>query len=75
VVELVERCHAHGTPVIAITDSPLSPLIRHARVSLSVTEAEVESFRSLSASMCLALTLVVALGERLDAGPLASGRG
>jgi DNA-binding MurR/RpiR family transcriptional regulator len=71
VLELVERCGAHDTPVIAITDSPLSPLIRSARASLIVTEAEIESFRLLSGSMCLALTLAVALGERLDAASAA----
>lgn len=67
VVTLVEQCHDIGVPVIAITDSPLSPLIRFASVGFEVVEAEVQAFRSLSASMCLALTLVVALGHRLDA--------
>ncbi len=67
IVTLVERCHDIGVPVIAITDSPLSPLIRFARVGFEVVEAEVQAFRSLSASMCLALTLMVALGHRLDA--------
>ncbi len=33
---------------------------------LEIEEAQVQSFRALSASMCLALTLVVAPGQRLD---------
>lgn len=66
VLGLVQRCSERGVPVIAITDGPLSPLVRSASVSLEVVEAEVETFRSLSASMCLALVLVVALGHRLD---------
>lgn len=67
VLSLVKRCHERRIPVIAITDSPLSPLARIATVSFEVVEAEVEAFRPLSASMCLALTLVVALGHRLEA--------
>lgn len=55
-----------GASIIAITDGPLSPLAPLARICLEVEEAEVESFRSLSACMCLALTLVVSLGHRLE---------
>ncbi len=72
VLALVRRCHERGLPVIAITDSPLSPLVRFATVSFEVIEAEVEAFRPLSASMCLALALVVSLGHRLQEVP-ASG--
>lgn len=66
VLSLVKDCHARSVPVIAITDSPLSPLARFASVSFEVIEAEVQAFRSLSASMCLALALVVSLGHRLE---------
>lgn len=65
---LVEVCRERGAPVVAITDGPLSPLARLATVSLEVVEAEVQAFRSLSASMCLALALAVALGQKLEAG-------
>ncbi len=68
VLSLVKDCHARAVPVIAITDSPLSPLVRFASVSFEVVEAEVQAFRSLSASMCLALALVVSLGHRLESG-------
>jgi hypothetical protein len=37
-----------------------------AKVAFEVLELEVAGFRSLSASMCLALGLVVSLGERLE---------
>jgi DNA-binding MurR/RpiR family transcriptional regulator len=66
VLALVERCAGRGVPAIVITDGPLSPLTPFATVSFEVIEAEVETFRSLSASMCLALVLVVALGHRLE---------
>lgn len=65
VIALVERCHENGVPIIGITDGPLSPLARLAQVSLEVVESEVQSFRPLSASMCLSLALAVSLGHRL----------
>jgi DNA-binding MurR/RpiR family transcriptional regulator len=75
VLALVERSAARGVPVVAITDGPLSPLLRHADVGFEVVEAEVEGFRPLSASMCLALSLVVALGHQLNRPPpLADGQ-
>ncbi|MCK4867609.1 MAG: MurR/RpiR family transcriptional regulator [Alphaproteobacteria bacterium] len=58
-----------GASIIAITDGPLSPLAPLAEICLEVEEAEVGSFRSLSACMCLALTLVVSLGHRMESNP------
>ncbi len=55
-----------GIPLVAITDSSLSPLARMADVSLVIHEAEVKSFRGLTASLCLAQTLAIALGVRQD---------
>jgi DNA-binding MurR/RpiR family transcriptional regulator len=53
-------------PVIALTDSPLSPLVEHANVSLEVQQAAVHMFRSLAVPMTLSITLVVALGKALE---------
>ena len=53
-----------GTPVVAITDSAFSPLAPIATVWLEVAEADRGAFRSLAATLCLAMTLAVALGER-----------
>lgn len=58
-----------GASIIVITDGPLSPLAPLAGTCLEVEEADVGSFRSLSACMCLALTLVVSLGHRLESSP------
>ncbi|MBZ9559398.1 MULTISPECIES: MurR/RpiR family transcriptional regulator [unclassified Modicisalibacter] len=55
-----------GVPVVAITDSNLSPLARSADVALVVLEAEVKSFRGLTASLCLTQSLAIALGVRRD---------
>ena len=56
---VVERAAASGTPLIAISDSRLSPVARDAEVCFEIKDAEVRQFRSLTASMCLAQTLVI----------------
>ncbi len=68
VLALVERCHRDGVPLIGITDGPLSPLARLADVGFEVVETEAHGFRTLSAAMCLALTLVLSLGHRVTTG-------
>ena len=66
-LQVVEHARDRGAAIVAITDGPLSPLVGPADVSFEVEEAQVETFRALSASMCLALALVVGLGHRLGA--------
>jgi len=56
---VVERAATNGTPLIAISDSRLSPVARDAEVCFEIKDAEVRQFRSLTASMCLAQTLVI----------------
>ncbi|QWW68909.1 MurR/RpiR family transcriptional regulator [Rhizobium sp. WYJ-E13] len=58
--ELADR----GVPVIAITDSAFSPLAACATHWFEVAEADFGGFRSLSASMALAMALPVAIAER-----------
>ena len=67
VVKVVRESAERGVPVIALTDSPLSPLVEHASVSLEVQEASVQMFRSLAVPMTLAVTLVVGLGRAIEA--------
>lgn len=57
-----------GTPLVVITDSPFSPLIPKIGVWFEVVEADYEGFRSLSASMALAMTLTVAVAEARRGG-------
>ncbi|PXX94875.1 MurR/RpiR family transcriptional regulator [Halomonas sp. LBP4] len=64
--EAAEEAVRRGIPLVVITDSTLSPLARVADVSLIVHEAEVKSFRGLTASLCLTQTLAIALGVRQD---------
>lgn len=51
-------------PVLAITDSPLSPLAQIARQWIEIPEADFEGFRSMAATLTLAMTLCVAVAER-----------
>ncbi|MBU2711175.1 MurR/RpiR family transcriptional regulator [Zooshikella harenae] len=56
----------NGVPLIVITDSQLSPLTQYADVCFVVKEAEVRSFRSLTASLCLAQTIAIGLAYRVE---------
>jgi DNA-binding MurR/RpiR family transcriptional regulator len=65
VIEAAADCHARGVPVIAITDSPLSPLKANARISFELGDDSSRPFRSLVAPLCLAQALVVSTGHQL----------
>jgi DNA-binding MurR/RpiR family transcriptional regulator len=66
VVNIVEQAALRGVPVVAISDSTLSPLAKNARVLFAVPEHEYTFSRSLAAPMCLAQALCVALAARLQ---------
>lgn len=66
-VELTGHLAGRGVPVIAITDSPFSPLVPSADVQFEIVEADYSGFRSLSATLCLAMALAVATGARRGA--------
>lgn len=64
-IAVAKRASERGLRIVAITDSPLSPLAPLATVAFEIEDAEVQSFRSLTATMCLAMALVVGLGQHL----------
>ncbi len=66
VVNIVDECSQRKVPVVAISDSTLSPLAKAASVLLAVPEHEYTFSRSLAAPMCLAQALTVALAARLQ---------
>jgi DNA-binding MurR/RpiR family transcriptional regulator len=66
VVNVVDATAARGVPVLAISDSTLSPLAKSVRVLFAVPEHEYTFSRSLAAPMCLAQALCVALAARLQ---------
>ena len=65
VVSLAQDLKERGLAVIAITDGPLSPLAAAAAIAFELHEDETHAFRSLVAPMCLAQSLVVALGHQI----------
>jgi DNA-binding MurR/RpiR family transcriptional regulator len=66
VVNVVEQTAARGVPIVAISDSTLSPLAKSAGVLFAVPEHEYTFSRSLAAPMCLAQAICVALAARLQ---------
>ncbi|WP_343115564.1 MurR/RpiR family transcriptional regulator [Ostreiculturibacter nitratireducens] len=61
-VALVEGAAARGVPVVAITDTAISPIAGSAAALLTVPEVDFGAFRSLSATLALAISLAVAVG-------------
>ena len=72
VAAITETAAASGTPIIAITDSQLSPLAKLASALFTIREDEYTFSRSLAAPMCLAQALTVALASALQ--PEAEGK-
>lgn len=61
-LDLVEQVAARGIAVVAITDKTFSPLQKCGALTLTVSEVDFGAFRSLSATLCLAIALSVAVG-------------
>ncbi len=63
-IDLARHAAEAGHDVVAITDALNSPLHKIGTLSLMVSELDVGAFRSLSASLSLAMALSVAVGAR-----------
>jgi DNA-binding MurR/RpiR family transcriptional regulator len=63
-VALARAAAQKSIPVVAVTDNPFSPLAQIAETWLEVSEANFEGFRSMAATLTLAMTLTVAVAER-----------
>jgi len=74
VAQVVRESKQRGVKIIAMTDSPLSPLAEHADVSLEVQQAAVGLFRSLAVTMTLAVTLIVGLGRAVEGKRQGNGK-
>ena len=66
VVNIVNETASRKAPIVAISDSTLSPIAKAATVLFAVPEHEYTFSRSLAAPMCLAQALTVALAARLQ---------
>lgn len=69
VVNIAEDCAQAGVPIIAISDSTLSPLMKSASILFAVPEHDYTFSRSLAAPMCLAQALMVGVAARLQDDP------
>ena len=65
-VQVVSIARKRQVPIIVITDSLLNDIAGQATVCFEVHDAEVYSFRSLTASMCLAQVLTTSLAVEKD---------
>jgi DNA-binding MurR/RpiR family transcriptional regulator len=63
-VALAEAAVARGADLVVVTDLPTSPLASLEAIRFMVTEIDVGAFRSLSATLTLAMTLAVGVGTR-----------
>jgi DNA-binding MurR/RpiR family transcriptional regulator len=63
-IELTRQIVAQKTPLVAITDSPFSPLAMSTNVWFEVVETNFEGFRTLAATVTLAAALSVAVAEK-----------
>lgn len=61
--EYVQQASAQGVPVVAITDSPFSPLAHKGDVWLEVVDTDFEGFRSIAATLTVATALTVSVGN------------
>ena len=62
-LSLAADARALDLPVVALTDHITSPVARHANAVLAVPEVDFGAFRSLSATLSMAMALAVAVGS------------
>jgi DNA-binding MurR/RpiR family transcriptional regulator len=65
VIQAAEAHAGRGGKVLAMTDTPVSPLVPIATVVLEAPEQDPGHLRNMVAPMCLAHVLVDAVRERL----------
>ena len=61
--EVVDICVKQKVPVVALTDSVLSPIAQPNNMSIEIVEEEVGGIRGLSTTMCIALCIAVETGK------------
>jgi DNA-binding MurR/RpiR family transcriptional regulator len=67
-IEVASAAQAAGAPIVAITDSALSPLKALATLTVEVVETDFAGFRSVAATQALAMALVTGIAQRRRAG-------
>ena len=72
--QAAELAAERGASVVAISDSPLSPIARGAAATLTVHESEAFFFRTMPSTVCLAQALFIAVAYRLEQNPSSKAR-
>ena len=67
-VSLTNAARARGAKIVSITDSVFSPIASPADVLIEIVEANFEGFRSMTATLALAMSLAVAVAGRRREG-------
>lgn len=62
-VALAQAAAERKVPIVAVTDSGFSPLATVANIWFEVVESNFEGFRSMAATLALAMTLTVSVAE------------
>jgi len=68
VIVISDVAVTNATPIIAVTDSQLSPLAKDARILFTIPEDEYTFSRSLAAPMCLVQCIAIATAALLQPG-------
>ncbi len=63
-IEYTRQVVSQNTPLVAITDSPFSPLALSTSLWFEIVESDFEGFRTLAATMTLAAVLAVAVADK-----------
>lgn len=67
-VDMINDANRRTVPILAITDSPFSPIAAPAFAYFEIVEDDLGAFRSLSGTMCVAMALSVGAAERRRRG-------
>jgi DNA-binding MurR/RpiR family transcriptional regulator len=63
-ISQIQMMAKNRTPIVAVTDSPFSPLVAYSSTWFEIVEADYAGFRSLSSSFVLTSTLAIAVSQQ-----------
>lgn len=65
-IGIADSAFAQGARILAITDSPVSAVARHANCVIDVRDGNARGFRNLTASMCVCQSLAISYAIQSD---------
>ena len=69
--ELAASAAQRGVPIVSLTDSAFSPLVPVSKAYIEVIEESFSGFKSLSATLAVAMALVLRVEQRRERGGVA----